>query len=1163
MSLSTNLVAGLASGFDWRSMIDQLIEIEHGRVDLVEDQKTDYESKLAVFQSINTKLLSFKTQATSLASSKAFNVFSTSLTTDSTTYQASDMLSVSTSTSAAPGTHTITMESSSAVAQARQISSKSFATYDTAVSLSGEIVINGRAVKLESSDDLTDIKDKINNLNSGTNATGITASVMTVSSSNYRLILTSDETGEDAFNIFDASTTNVLSTGLGFTDGTTSVKNSISNGFQSEAFSSSTQAVGSMLGLTDALSGTGITIGNVTDIDINLSTNSLTDIANEINTEGAGKNVSASVVSTTEDGVTTYRLKIVNTTSSSDNNNVLQAMGLIKGDQGSVSEVHQGSTALYNDTDVLLDSDNGGVDDLSTINMTDLRISAGTSAGVAAGDTITVTGTKGDGTAVNSTGTVGTTFTTVADFVAWVDTQFSGNVTVRFDDGKIKITDDDAGDSSLSVLITANNQNNGKLDFGTVSATTEGYAMQTQAGQDAKLTIDGTAITSASNIIDDVIAGVTLNLMTVEANKTVTLTVSRDYDTIKASVQSLLDQYNDVLADINEQFAYDEETETGGLLQGDSTLRSIKTDLVDIVVSTITGLSSTLNALSLIGITSDDDGNLSIDDDDFKEAFNDNFNGLKRIFIAEGSTTDGDVQYINHSNETVAGEYAVNITTAATQAQATGINDLSGGISSNLSTITITQGSKTAAITLNQSDDGSSIDNIVNAINSEADTEYAQSIMGNVKNTASDLSTAITSATVWSNIFSGGASANLADEDEITFSGTKKNGTAVNGSYTISDADTDTVQGLLSAIEVAYDYEVSAGINTYGYLEITDNTTGSSSLSITVTEPKTLDFGEVATSNLVGSVRNTTGGGAAAITAATTWNAIDTPLQNGDVIEFSGYTVSGNAVEGSYTATNVASDTVGDFLTAIQTAYNAAGGSVTAEIGDGRIVIKDGTTNSTLGIEILEPSTRSLDFGTLGGGVTGRYDVDITASKDGSNHLVITHDEYGSAETFTTQLSDTDLGTGAGATDLKDNTTYSGVDVAGTINGEAATGSGQVLTGDAPGSGETTSVEGLVIKYTGTGTGSQGNVKLTMGVAELFDRALYDMTNISDGYLDYKMESMTDRIDYFEERIEDMEDSLDYRMETMINRFVQMELALGQLQNQSSWLTGQINALNG
>ena len=50
-----------------------------------------------------------------------------------------------------------------------------------------------------------------------------------------------------------------------------------------------------------------------------------------------------------------------------------------------------------------------------------------------------------------------------------------------------------------------------------------------------------------------------------------------------------------------------------------------------------------------------------------------------------------------------------------------------------------------------------------------------------------------------------------------------------------------------------------------------------------------------------------------------------------------------------------------------------------------------------------------------------------------------------------------------------------GVDVAGTINGEAATGSGQILTGD---DGEN-NVDGLVMKYTGTAEGLDvGDVKI-------------------------------------------------------------------------------------
>jgi len=1180
MSISTNLISGLSSGFDWRSMIDQLMAIEHQRVDLVEDKKTEYESKLSILQSVNRKLLSFKTKAGTLASSDAFNIFTSSLSTDSANYSASSFLSVSTNTSAAPGGHTITMNSNSSVAQSRQISSKSFSTYDTELGLTGEFVINGRAVSVESSDDLNDIMSKINNLNSGTNATDVTASILTVSSSNYRLILMSDETGEDAFTIFDASAdaVNILSADLGFTDGTTSVKNYVSNGFQSEAFSSSTQAVGSILGLSSAQDGT-VTIGDCNAVAIDLSQDSLTDIAEAINDRAGDlvSNVSASVVSTTEDGVTTYRLKIENTTGYTDDDNVLQTLGLLKGDQGDVAEVHLSDTA---NTKV------AGGDIEATTAWEDIDTTGDPGNDIVNNDTILIKGTKHDGTTVDTIFTI--TDKTLAinnagnNFLAAIESAF-GDVTAEIDAGKIKVTDDTAGDSQLSISLICQNEGDGSFDLGTITASTEGYTMETQAGQDANIIIDGTAVTSSSNIIDEVIAGVTLDLLTVEDLEPadddvhVTMTVSRNYNTIKSSVQGLLDAYNDVISDINAQFAYNEETETAGLLQGDSTLYSIRSGLQNIVSNAITGLPTTTNALSLIGITTqidiishENDGTLAIDDDDFMDALEDNFNSVRRIFVAEGTTTDGDVQYIDHSNDTVAGEYAVNITTVATQAEVTGTVALTNGIGDgNVETVTIKQGPRVAGITLYDADgeNGTSIDNIVNAINSEFDTEYAQGLMGSVKNTTDAAqTTAITSSTTWDAVYSGGVDAGLladAGEDdyeyEIAFTGHKKNGTEVSATYTINDAGTDTVQGLLSAIEAAYGYEVSAGINTYGCLVITDNTTGDSSLDITITEPagNNLDFGYVTTSNLVSSEKNTETVSGDPIDATTKWDDISGgSLQTNDVIKFAGWTLDGDPVEGTFTVDllNAAYDDVGDFLDEIESAYSLSGGSVTAGIVDGRIVITDGTTNSTLGVEIFEPSNRTLDFGTLSGGVTGRYEVGVTASKDGSDQLVLTYDEYGSSASFTVQLSEipSDLGLA--------NQTHSGIDVVGTINDESATGSGQVLTGDEPESGETTSVQGLVIKYTGTGTGSQGNVEITMGVAELFDRVLYGITNTADGYLDYRIESMGDRIDDFEDNIEEMEARLNRKMETMINRFVAMEMALNKIQTQSDWLAGQLQA---
>ena len=102
----------------------------------------------------------------------------------------------------------------------------------------------------------------------------------------------------------------------------------------------------------------------------------------------------------------------------------------------------------------------------------------------------------------------------------------------------------------------------------------------------------------------------------------------------------------------------------------------------------------------------------------------------------------------------------------------------------------------------------------------------------------------------------------------------------------------------------------------------------------------------------------------------------------------------------------------------------------------------------------------------------------------------------------------------------------------------------------------------LVVKYSGTGENLDvGEVKLTMGTAELFDRILFNITDAYDGYVAFKMDSIQDRISDYEIKIDEMEARLDRKMEVMINRFVAMELALSQMQNQSNWLSGQINAL--
>jgi flagellar hook-associated protein 2 len=79
-------------------------------------------------------------------------------------------------------------------------------------------------------------------------------------------------------------------------------------------------------------------------------------------------------------------------------------------------------------------------------------------------------------------------------------------------------------------------------------------------------------------------------------------------------------------------------------------------------------------------------------------------------------------------------------------------------------------------------------------------------------------------------------------------------------------------------------------------------------------------------------------------------------------------------------------------------------------------------------------------------------------------------------------------------------------------------------------------------------------------VAELFNRALYTITDSAEGYATFKQKSLQDSIQSFETQIEDMEARLEKKQEAMINRFVLMELALSKIQSMSDWLAGQLNA---
>jgi len=149
--------------------------------------------------------------------------------------------------------------------------------------------------------------------------------------------------------------------------------------------------------------------------------------------------------------------------------------------------------------------------------------------------------------------------------------------------------------------------------------------VETQAASDGKVKIDGYEVTSSTNTIEDAITGVSLNLLQ-DTDSVAELTVSRDNDAVKSSINEFISSYNSLLSNIK---IY----ETGAL-EGDSFLSSIKSSIRN-EINTSSG-SGTFNYLAEIGVTSDaKSGELKLDSDVLDKAITSDYESVSKLFAEE------------------------------------------------------------------------------------------------------------------------------------------------------------------------------------------------------------------------------------------------------------------------------------------------------------------------------------------------------------------------------------------------------------------------------------------------------------------------------------------------------------------------------------------------
>ncbi|MFZ1319199.1 MAG: flagellar filament capping protein FliD, partial [Candidatus Nitrotoga sp.] len=216
----------------------------------------------------------------------------------------------------------------------------------------------------------------------------------------------------------------------------------------------------------------------------------------------------------------------------------------------------------------------------------------------------------------------------------------------------------------------------------------------------ANFKVNGVSVSKTSNSATDVIQGVTLNLKKITTTST-TVTVAHDNASVSNSVAGFVKAYNELAKTLKDISAYNPATKQAAILQGDSTVRSLQSQLRNALGSPVVGASGALTTLSQIGISFQKDGSLGLDTSKLNSAITNNVSDIASLFSAVGKGTDSLITFNSATSNTKAGSYAVNVTQIATQGNTVGNSAANTTITDTNKELDVTVNGVSASITLN------------------------------------------------------------------------------------------------------------------------------------------------------------------------------------------------------------------------------------------------------------------------------------------------------------------------------------------------------------------------------------------------------------------------------------------------------------------------------
>ncbi len=636
--MGTLNLPGLLSGIDSNTLISQLMAIERKRLNLYQSRLSTWEDRKEAFSTLEGKLSALRTSIAALSDAHELRAFSVSSSDE-------DILTAQATNESFEGNHNVVIN---------QLATSDRWVHTAGMEYAEDYVgagtfiysYNGKETVITTTDTTT-LEELAGLINNDADNPGITASLLHYNNA-YYLVLNGNEAGSDYQISVNASNTEIWQADSAFTYNSDNATLSIRIN-QLDQFGENALEGGEVIEIT----GTDRYGNAITQVDLAITSNTkLSHLIDKIS-EAFDDNVKVTLengkIVVTDDFAGTSELSLTLTYNANGSAATLTLP--------TMSVLTEGGSTTATLTDF------GTTDFTRTQASQDSKIKVDgfpSAAAVAEVQQIEHTSAVTSGTFTLSYG--GFTTEAISYDASIEDVQAAleslpnvtaGDITVSGDalnaSGTLSFTfADTLGDASMILI-----DSSGLSETLTVTEQTKGVDEY---------------IARSANTIDDVLYGVTLHLHDTTGSTGENITLTRNTESVKQKLLSMIEAYNDTVTYIKEKTGYNDVLKTAGILMGDFVVRNIPNQLRTPLISQTAGFAEDVDTFLTpgeIGLQLNGDGTLSLDSNAFDKAIAEDYTGVLSVIGAAktGSSDSNAVRFYQASSSyTTAGEYDVEVT---------------------------------------------------------------------------------------------------------------------------------------------------------------------------------------------------------------------------------------------------------------------------------------------------------------------------------------------------------------------------------------------------------------------------------------------------------------------------------------------------------------------